>query len=368
MKALVYKSVGEVEIQERPCPKLIHPTDAIIKITKTSICGSDLHIIKGHVSTCATGRVLGHEGVGIIEEAGSSVTKHKNGDHVLLTCMTSCSSCEFCRKAMYSHCTSGGWLLGNTIDGCQAEYVRVPHADASLLPVPSKADEGGLVMLSDSFPTGYEVGTLAGKVSPGGTVVIIGVGPIGMATLITAQWLSPSIIVAVDNDEGRLRTAKEMGATHTATAATALEVVKSATGGRGCDTVIEAVGIPPTFALAQKLLAVGGTLANVGVHGTKVELFLDELWSHNITIKTSLVDTVSAPMLLGLVKSGKLDPTKLVTHSMAFLPPLSSVTVLWAATDRICDTEFKFEEIEKAYQTFGNAAKHDCLKVLIEMD
>lgn len=221
-------------------------------------------------------------------------------------------------------------------------------------------------MLSDSFPTGYEVGTLAGKVAPGGTVVIIGVGPIGVASLITAQWLSPSIIVAVDNDEGRLRAAKAMGATHTATAATALEVVKAATDGKGCDTVIEAVGIPPTFALAQKLLAVGGTLANVGVHGTKVELFLDELWSHNITIKTSLVDTVSAPMLLGLVKSGKLDPGKLVTHSKALSTHHSETN--WHQLTIFCDAEFKFEEIEKAYETFGNAAKHECLKVLIEMD
>ncbi|KAJ4413516.1 hypothetical protein N0V82_008503 [Gnomoniopsis sp. IMI 355080] len=344
MKALVYKSLGEVELQERPRPELVKPTDAIIKVTKTTICGSDLHIRQGHVSTCMPGRVLGHEGVGIVEEAGSSVTKHKKGDHVLILCMTSCSSCEYCRRAMYSHCSSGGWLLGNTIDGCQAEYVRVPHADSSLLSVPEHVDEGGLVMLSDAFPTGYEVGTLAGKVAPGGTVVIIGVGPIGMASLITAQWLSPSILIAVDNDENRLRTAKEMGATHTATAANAVEVVKSATGSRGCDTVMEAVGIPATFALAQRLLAVGGTLANVGVHGTKVELFLDELWSHNITIKTSLVDTASAPMLLGLVQSGKLNATKLVTH------------------------RFKFDDMEKAYQTFGSAAKHDCLKVLIEME
>lgn len=315
MKALVYTSLGQVALQERPRPQLVKPTDAIIRVTKTSICGSDLHITQGHVATCTPGRVLGHEGVGVVEETGASVAKYAKGDRVLIACMTSCASCEYCRKAMFSHCTSGGWLLGHTIDGCQAEYVRVPHADASLLPVPDGVDQGGLVMLSDSFPTGYEVGTVAGRVAPGGTVVIVGVGPIGMASLITAQWLSPSVLVAVDNDEGRLRTAKEMGATHTACAADAIEVVKAATGGKGCDTVIEAVGIPATFELAQRLLAVGGTLANIGVHGTKVDLFLNDLWSHNITITTRLVDTVSAPMLLGLVQTGKLDAARLITHS-----------------------------------------------------
>lgn len=332
MKALVYKSLGEVELQERPRPQLVNPTDAIIKITRTSICGTDLHIRQGHVSTCSPGRVLGHEGVGIVDEAGSSLTKYAKGDHVLISCMTSCSSCEYCRKAMYSHCTSGGWLLGNTIDGCQAEYVRIPHADSSLLPVPAGVDEGGLVMLSDSFPTGYEVGTLAGKVALGGTVVIVGVGPIGMASLITAQWLSPSVLIAVDNDEGRLRVAKQMGATHTASAATAVEVVKAATGAKGCDTVIEAVGVPATFELAQRLLAIGGHLANVGVHGTKVDLFLNDLWSQNITITTKLVDTVSAPMLLGLVQSGKLDAASLITHSKT---SRGSECVL-ATTDKFC--------------------------------
>lgn len=343
MKALVYKTLGTVELQDRPRPQIVHPTDAIIKVTKTSICGSDLHIKQGHVSTCGPGRVLGHEGVGIIDETGPSVTKHKRGDRVLILCMTSCLSCEYCRKAMNSHCTSGGWLLGNTIDGCQAEYVRVPHADGSLLPIASSSDgaggsgaqgvgpgivdEAGLVMLSDAFLTGYEVGTVAGKVAPGATVVIVGVGPIGMASLITAQWFSPSVLIAVDNDEARLRAARENGATHTATAAEAAAVVKAATEGRGCDTVIEAVGIPATFTLAQRLLAVGGTLANIGVHGAKVDLFLDELWSRNITITSGMVHTVSAPKLFGFVRSGKLDAARLITHSKVLSP--SSPGVIW---------------------------------------
>lgn len=315
MKALVYTSLGEVKLQDRPYPQLANSTDAIIKITKTSICGSDLHIKKGDVSTCNPGRVLGHEGVGIVEEAGPAVANFKKGDHVLISCMSYCSSCEYCRKTMYSHCTTGGWVLGNTSDGCQAEYVRVPHADSSLFHIPDGVDDAALVMLSDTFATGYECGTLVGKVAPGGTIVIVGSGPIGMASLITAQWYSPSVVIVVDNDENRLRTAQELGATHTATASDAIEVVKAATGGKGCDTVIEAVGIPATFELAQRLLAVGGTLANVGVHGTKVNLFLEDLWIKNINITTRIVDTVSIPLLLRLVQSGKLDPARLISHS-----------------------------------------------------
>lgn len=286
MKALVYTSAGKVELQDRPIPQLAAPSDAIVKVTKTSICGSDLHIKKGHVSTCAPGCVLGHEGVGIVTEIGDSLTKFKVGDRVLISCICSCASCEYCRKGMYSHCTSGGWVLGNTIDGCQAEYVRIPHADSSLFLVPDGVDEEALVMLSDALPTGLECGVQNGRVTPGGTVVIIGVGPVGMACLITAQMYSPSVIIAVDTDVDRLRVATEMGATHVASSKDALTAVKDATDGKGCDTVIEAVGVPATFELAQRLLAPGGTLANVGVHGTKVDLFLEDLWSHNIS-KTS---------------------------------------------------------------------------------
>lgn len=316
MKALVYKATGELELQDRPRPQLAEPTDAIIRMVKTTICGTDLHIKKGDVATAAPGRVLGHEGVGVVEETGSSVRGFKAGDRVLISCISSCGTCRHCRTGMYSHCSTGGWLLGNTVDGTQAEYVRIPHADSSLFPVLPGVDEGAQVMLSDALPTGYECGVLNGKVQPGSAVAVIGAGPVGLSAVITAQMYSPSILLAIDNDESRLQTAKELGATHACTAADAAELVKSLTiEGQGCDTVIEAVGIPATFEMAQKLLAPGGTLANLGVHGTKVDLYLNELWDRNVSITTRLVDTVSTPMLLRIVAAGKLNPEKLITHS-----------------------------------------------------
>lgn len=240
----------------------------------------------------------------------------KTGERVLISCISSCGTCRFCRDGMYSHCTSGGWLLGNTVDGTQAEYVRIPHADSSLFPVLAGVDEGAMVMLSDALPTGHECGVVNGKVRPGSTVAVVGVGPVGLSSLITAGLYSPSVVLAIDNDENRLATAKDFGATHVCTSKDAIEMSKSLTpDGDGFDTVIEAVGIAPTFELAQKLIAPGGTLANMGVHGTKVDLFLQDLWSRNIAITTRLVDTITLPMLLRLVESGKLNPQKLITHS-----------------------------------------------------
>ncbi|KAM5350392.1 hypothetical protein ACJ41O_006897 [Fusarium nematophilum] len=346
MKALVYGGSNSVSLQDRPVPALSSPSDAIIKVTKTTICGTDLHIRKGDVATCQPGRVLGHEGVGIVHSAGSSVSRFKQGDRVLISCISSCATCEYCRKGMYSHCTSGGWILGNTIDGTQAEYVRIPHADSSLHAIPEGADEASLVMLSDIFPTGLECGVLNGKVQPGGTVAIVGSGPIGLAAVITAQMYSPSKIIVIDMDPKRLAMAKQFGATETIDSSKGDPVaqVKALTDGKGCDSVIEAVGIPATFEVCQELLAAGGVLANVGVHGTKVDLHLQNLWDKNISITTRLVDTVTTPMLLKLVQSGKLQPSQLITH------------------------RFKLGEMEKAYETFGEASKHGALKVVIDVD
>ncbi|KPM41162.1 hypothetical protein AK830_g5426 [Neonectria ditissima] len=346
MKALVYKAANSVSLQDRPLPVLAAPSDAIIKVTKTTICGTDLHITKGDVATCQPGTILGHEGVGIVHSAGSSVSRFKEGDRVLISCISSCASCEYCRKGMYSHCTSGGWILGNTIDGTQAEYVRIPHADSSLYAIPAGADESSLVMLSDIFPTGLECGVLNGKVQPGSTVVIVGAGPIGLAAVITAQMYAPFKIIAVDTDAKRLEIAKQLGATDIIDSSKVDPVasVKAVTDGKGCDTVIEAVGIPATFELCQQLLAPGGVLANVGVHGTKVDLHLQNLWDKNISITTRLVDTVTTPMLLKLVGSGKLQPSQLITH------------------------HFKFSDMEKAYKTFGEASQHGALKVVIDLD
>lgn len=344
MKALVYQGPGHKSLEERPVPTLQSPTDAIVKITRTTICGTDLHILKGDVPTCTPGRILGHEGVGIVEEAGAGVTQFRKGDRVLISCVSSCGKCEFCRKGMYSHCATGGWILGHTIDGTQAEYVRVPHADTSLYPIAEGADEEALVMLSDILPTGFECGVLNGKVAPGSTVAIVGAGPIGLATLLTAQFYSPSEIIMIDLDDNRLEVAKRFGATRAINASgeEAVRQVMAATEGRGVDAAIEAVGIPATFELCQDIVAPGGTIANVGVHGVKADLHLERLWSHNIAITTRLVDTVSTPMLLKTVRSGKIDPVKLITH------------------------RFGLGQIMDAYDTFSNAAKTGALKVIIE--
>ncbi|KAM0541535.1 hypothetical protein ACHAPJ_013204 [Fusarium lateritium] len=346
MKALVYDGNNSITLQDRPIPTISSPTDAIIKVTKTTICGTDLHIRKGDVATCEPGRILGHEGVGVVHSTGASVAQFKKGDRVLISCISSCATCEYCRKSIYSNCTSGGWILGNKIDGTQAEFVRIPHADSSLHPIPEGADEAALVMVSDIFPTGLECGVLNGKVQPGGTVVVVGAGPVGLAAIITAQMYSPSKIIAIDTDQARLDVARKFGATDAIVSAKegVVEQVKKLTEGKGCDSVIEAVGIPATFDLCQQLLAVGGVLANVGVHGTKVDLHLENLWDKNISITTRLVDTVTTPMLLKLVQSGKLQPSQLITH------------------------HFKLSEMDKAYQTFGEASKHGALKVLIDVD
>jgi alcohol dehydrogenase len=345
MKALVYLGPTNKSLEERPKPQIAMPTDAIVKITKTTICGTDLHILKGDVPTCQPGRILGHEGVGIVEQIGSAVTAFKPGDRVLISCISACGKCVYCRKLMYSHCTTGGWILGNSIDGTQAEFVRIPHADNSLYPIPDGADEEALVMLSDILPTGFECGVLNGKVAPGNTVAIVGSGPIGLAALLTAQFYSPADIIMIDLDDNRLEVAKRFGATSTinSTDGQAVERLMRLTDKRGVDTAIEAVGIPATFELCTKIIAPGGTIANIGVHGTKVELHLENLWDRNISITTRLVDTVSTPMLLNTLRSHKIDPKRLITH------------------------RFKLERILDAYETFGHAAHTRALKVIIEI-
>jgi alcohol dehydrogenase len=344
MKALVYHGPGRKALDDHSRPVLQAASDAIVKITKTTICGTDLHILKGDVPTCAPGRILGHEGVGVIDSVGAGVTLFSVGDRVLISCISSCAKCEYCRRGMYSHCTTGGWILGNTIDGTQAEYVRTPHADTSLYPIPEGADEEALVMLSDILPTGFECGVLNGKVAPGSTVAIVGSGPIGLAALLTAQFYSPAQIIVIDIDDGRLEIARQFGATATINSADgkAAEKVKALTSGTGVDTAIEAVGVPATFVLCQDIVGAGGVIANVGVHGQKVDLHLEGLWSKNIAITTRLVDTVTTSMLLKTVQSKKLDPARLVTH------------------------RFKLDEIIDAYDTFSRAAETKALKVIIE--
>jgi alcohol dehydrogenase len=344
MKALVYRGPGKKALEDHPKPDITAPTDAIVKITKTTICGTDLHILKGDLPTCLPGRILGHEGVGIVEKVGPAVTAFKPGDHVLISCVSACGKCAYCRKQIYSHCTTGGWILGNTIDGTQAEFVRTPFADTSLYPIPAGADEEALVMLSDILPTGFECGVLNGKVEPGSVVAIVGAGPVGLAALLTAQFYSPAEIIMIDLDDNRLEVAKRFGATAGINSADgkAVETVMKMTGKRGVDTAIEAVGIPATFELCEKIIAPGGTVANIGVHGKKVDLHLEVLWDRNISITTRLVDTATIPMLFKTVASHKIDPKLLITH------------------------RFKLDKILDAYETFGNASKTKALKVIIE--
>src|SRR5664279_3290030 len=284
MKALVYHGPNKKSRETKDKPTIQHPSDAIVRITKTTICGTDLHILKGDVPEVTDGRILGHEGVGIIEETGDAVTGFRKGDHVIISCITSCGKGVYCKRGMYSHCEQGGWILGHLIDGTQAEYVRIPYADTSLYKIPANSDEEALVMLSDILPTGYECGVLNGRISPGDTVAIVGAGPIGLAALLTAQFYSPSVLIMIDPDTNRLEVAMKMGATHMINnkKEKAVERVLEITGNKGADTVIEAAGIPATFDLCQSLVAPGGTIANVGVHGKSVELHLEKLWSKNI--------------------------------------------------------------------------------------
>ncbi len=345
MKAFVYRGPGVFALEDRPKPTIQAPTDAIVKLLKTTICGTDLHILKGDVPGCAPGRILGHEGIGVVDSVGTSVTGLRAGDRVLISCISSCGVCSYCRRGMPSHCTTGGWILGNQIDGTQAEYVRTPHANTSLYPLPADTDDEALVMLSDILPTGFECGVLNGRITPGSTVAIVGAGPIGLAALLTAQFYAPAEVIMIDLDANRLEVAKRFGASAVIINSAndnAAEAVLKLTGKRGVDTAIEAVGTPATFELCEQIIAPGGTIANIGVHGTKVALHLERLWDRNITITTRLVDAVSTPMLLQMVRSRKVDPKLLITH------------------------RFKLDRILDAYETFRHAATTHAIKVIVE--
>lgn len=345
MHALVYHGPGERAWEERPRPLLEYPTDAIVRIRTATICGTDLHIMKGDVPTVDAGRVLGHEGVGIVEAVGSAVTNFAPGDRVVISCITSCAQCDYCRRGMYSHCRNGGWILGHRIDGTQAEFVRIPYANTSLHRLPDSIDDAAGVMLSDILPTGFECGVLNGSIKPGDSVAIVGAGPIGLSALLTAQFYSPAEIIVIDVDEERLRLAQALGATRTILNrdGTAVQQVRDRLAD-GVDVAIEAVGTAGTFDICQDIVAAGGHLANIGVHGKPVSLKIDKLWSHNLTLRTRLVDTVTTPMLLKAVVAGRLEPAVLATH------------------------RFPLGETMAAYDAFGNAAREKAIKVLLVAD
>jgi alcohol dehydrogenase len=344
MRAMVYHGPGQKAWEEVPDPEITDDGDAIVQVDTVTICGTDLHILKGDVPAVARGRILGHEAVGTVVEAGDGVHAMRPGDRVLVSCVSACGTCRFCRERHYGQCLSGGgWILGHKINGTQADYVRVPFADNSLYPVPAGVPDEEILMLADILPTSYEVGVLNGNVRPGDVVAVVGAGPIGLSAITGAQLVSPSHIVAIDLADTRLEAAKEFGADITVNNSREdpLSVVRKLTGGLGADVAIEAVGLPATFELAVKLARPGGRIANIGVHGEPATLHLEEQWIRNITITTGLVDTYSTPTLMRLVASRQVDARKFITH------------------------HFGMDEFPEAYGVFARAAETGALKVVL---
>jgi alcohol dehydrogenase len=345
MKALIYHGPGQKAWETKPDPTIIDPSDAVVRIDSSTICGTDLHILKGDVPEVTPGTVLGHEAVGTIVDTGSAVTTFAEGDRVLVSCITSCGRCRFCKEAHYGLCTGGGgWIFGHLIDGLQAEYARVPFVDTSVYKVPEGLTDEQVLFLADILPTAYEVGVLNGKVDAGDTVVVVGAGPIGLATIMTARLYTPARIIAIDLADARLDQARAFGADITINNGRedALALVTELTHGLGADVAVEAVGVPETFELCTELVRPGGHVANVGVHGHSATLHLETLWIKDVTITTGLVDTFTTPRLLNLIAEGRLDPTPFATH------------------------RFALDETLDAYDTFAAAAETDALKVVLE--
>jgi alcohol dehydrogenase len=344
MRALVYHGPGNKSWEEVASPTIQDDTDAVVRVDAVTICGTDLHILAGDVPAVSDGRILGHEAVGTVTEVGAAVKNVRPGDRVLVSCISACGRCRYCREAMYGQCLGGGgWILGHRINGTQAEYVRVPFADNSTYPVPAGATDEEVLMLADILPTGYEVGVLNGAVRPGDTIAVVGAGPIGLATILGAKLHSPSHVVAVDVVPGRLEAAKQFGADIVVNSREEDpgERVRELTGGLGADVAIEAVGVPETFELCAALVRPGGHVANVGVHGKPATLHLEDLWIKNVTITTGLVDTRSTPTLLSLIAARQIDPSRFVTH------------------------RFGLDEFLKAYDVFARAGETGALKVVL---
>ncbi|MGZ4748750.1 MAG: zinc-dependent alcohol dehydrogenase family protein [Oryzihumus sp.] len=350
MKALVYHGPGKKAWEEVPDPTIVHPTDAIVRVDTTTICGTDLHILKGDVPAVTEGRILGHEGVGTVVEVGSAVSAVAVGDRVIISCISACGSCSYCHQGLYAHCladegASGiGWIFGHLIDGTQAEQVRVPFADNSVYKVPAGVSDEAAVMLSDILPTGFEIGVRYGRVKPGDVVAVIGAGPVGLAAMMTSSLYGAARVIALDLDQSRLEKALTFGATDAVNSGDAdwVAQVQAMTDGFGVDVAIEAVGVPATFEACTKIVRPGGAVANVGVHGAPVELPLQDLWIMDLSITMGLVSTSTTPMLLKLVAQHKLAAASFATHT------------------------FAFDQMLEAYDTFGRAAETKALKVVIK--
>ena len=344
MNALVYHGPGERAWESVPEPTITDPTDVVVKIDTTTICGTDLHILKGDVPEVRPGTILGHEAVGTVVAAGAAVTTVGEGDRVLVSCITSCGRCRFCKEAKYGLCTGGGgWIFGHLIDGVQAEYARVPFADTSVYKVPEGLTDEQVLFLADILPTAFECGVLNGRVEPGDTVAVVGAGPIGLATIMTAKLFTPGRIVAIDLADARLAKALDFGADVAVNNGNedAVARVMDLTGGLGADVAVEAVGVPETFEVCAELIRPGGRLANVGVHGHPATLHLERLWIRDVLITTGLVDTSTTPKLLRLIAEGRLDPTAFATH------------------------RFELDEAMEAYDVFADAAATNALKVVL---
>jgi alcohol dehydrogenase len=344
MKALVYNGPGSKSWKEVPNPTIQANTDAIVRVDCTTICGSDLHILKGDVPEVTAGRILGHEAVGTVESVGEAVSTIAPGDRVLVSCISACGRCRYCREGHYGQCLGGGgWILGHLIDGTQAEYVRVPFADTSTYKVPDGAMDEDILMLADILPTAYEVGVLNGHVQPGDTVAVVGAGPIGLAAILGARLYSPSHIIAFDLADARLDAAKLFGADLLVNndREDPVAFVHELTGGLGVDVAIEAVGVPDSFELCTELVRPGGHVANIGVHGKPAQLHLETLWTRDVTITTGLVDTFSTPTLLRLVATHQIDARSFVSH------------------------HFGLDDMVEAYDVFQRAADTGALKVVL---
>ncbi len=344
MKALVYHGPGQRGWDAVEDPRLIDPTDIIVRVDTTTICGTDLHILKGDVPETVPGTILGHEAVGTVEEVGPGVSTVERGDRVLMSCVSSCGRCRFCKEGRYGQCLGGGgWIFGHLINGLQAEYARVPFADTSVYKVPEELTDEQVLFLADILPTSYEVGVLNGMVSPGDLVAIVGAGPIGLAAILTARLYTPGKIVVIDLADSRLESAERFGADVTINNGRedAVAKVMEMSDGLGADTAFEAVGVPATFELAAELIRPGGRLANIGVHGKPASLHLEKLWIRDVTITTGLVDTFSIPQLMRLIASGRLDPSLFATH------------------------RFPLDDTMAAYDTFADAANTNALKVVL---
>jgi alcohol dehydrogenase len=344
MKALVYHGPGERAWESVPDPTITEPTDVVVKVDSTTICGTDLHILKGDVPEVEPGTILGHEAVGTVVAAGAAVTTVAEGDRVLVSCITSCGRCRFCKEAKYGLCTGGGgWIFGHLIDGVQAEYARVPFADTSVYKLPQELTDEQVLFLADILPTAFECGVLNGRVEPGDTVAVVGAGPIGLATIMTAKLFTPGRIVAIDLAARRLQSALDFGADVAVNNGTedAVARVMELTSGLGADVAVEAVGVPETFELCAELIRPGGRLANVGVHGHPATLHLERLWIRDVLITTGLVDTSTTPKLLRLIAEGRLDPAAFATH------------------------RFELDETMEAYDVFADAAATNALKVVL---